>query len=319
LQPVELGASQVVVGPRSRFSIAGALSQTLRLWSIDLPLLLGVAIIALVPRFLVMTTLWLMEEQPNLASQQIEIFLDRVMGFVAAGLVTPLVLDRLRGRSIDRRRSLALGISRLGPVTRAAIGTSFYIAVQLLLLVIPGVVASIRWALVGPVCAAEPEAEVRDRSETLTAGHGWELFGVLLVVNAGLVGVQAVVQAVGVRSNFQAFALLLPLMLFVSFESVLRPVLYEELRTEKEGPDVSQLAASSSETVQRTRPYSGPPWKKGPGVRTPFCLKTTPSFITNCTSRSASIFSSGLPGTAIRSAKFPGLIGPRVFSVWAHL
>jgi len=39
---------------------------------------------------------------------------------------------------------------------------------------------------------------------------------------------------------------------------------------------------------------------------------------TNCTSRSASIFSSGLPPTAIRSAARPALIGPRVPSVSAH-
>jgi hypothetical protein len=35
----------------------------------------------------------------------------------------------------------------------------------------------------------------------------------------------------------------LPGPLFLSFHSVLDVVLYEQLRTEKEGPDVGQLAA----------------------------------------------------------------------------
>ena len=75
------------------------------------------------------------------------------------------------------------------------------------------------------------------------------------------------------------------------------------------------------EVVDIQRPYrifqpsTGPPWKNFSGVMTPFCLKTTPSFITNCTSRSASMFSSELPQTAIRSAARPALMGPRVFSV----
>ena len=39
-------------------------------------------------------------------------------------------------------------------------------------------------------------------------------------------------------------------------------------------------------------------------------LKTLPSFITNCTSSSTAMFSSGLPLTAIISAKKPLLIWP---------
>ena len=62
-------------------------------------------------------------------------------------------------------------------------------------------------------------------------------------------------------------------------------------------------------------PFTGPPWKNCPGVITPSCLNTITSFITNCTSRNASMSSSGFRGTAMRSAIMPTAIGPRSFSV----
>src|SRR5262245_2880251 len=67
------------------------------------------------------------------------------------------------------------------------------------------------------------------------------------------------------------------------------------------------------------QPFTGPAWKNAAGVTTPLSLKTTPSFITNCTFFNAFRSSSGLPGSAIMSAKKPALIGPRVFSVSAIL
>src|SRR5262249_53480045 len=77
----------------------------------------------------------------------------------------------------------------------------------------------------------------------------------------------------------------------------------------------SSLMVEAANRYRIRQPLTGPPWKNGPGVITPSRLNTRPSFITNCTRFSASISSSGLPGTAMRSARKPALIGPRVVSV----
>ena len=67
-----------------------------------------------------------------------------------------------------------------------------------------------------------------------------------------------------------------------------------------------------TDRTQRTRqPYFGPPWKKSIGITIPSRLNTCPSFMTNCTSRSASMSSSGFVVTAMKSAASPFLIGPR--------
>lgn len=54
----------------------------------------------------------------------------------------------------------------------------------------------------------------------------------------------------------------------------------------------------------------GPECRNLSGVITPSRLKTSPSFITDLTSRSVSMFSSGFSRTAIRSAGIPTLMGP---------
>src|SRR5262245_54235996 len=64
---------------------------------------------------------------------------------------------------------------------------------------------------------------------------------------------------------------------------------------------------------------TGPGWKNFSGDITPSFLKTMPFFITNCMLRSASMSVSGSPATAIRSAKRPGLMGPRSLMMSAAL
>jgi hypothetical protein len=109
---------------------------------------------------------------------------------------------------------------------------------------------------VAPIVILEPEAEPRRRSSALTSGHGWELFGVLLVLFVAMVVVAA---AFGAGAGALAVALgfpfdpdnsrlldaitALPGPFFLSFHSVLQVVLYEQLRAEKEGADVGQLTA----------------------------------------------------------------------------
>src|SRR5439155_6398564 len=79
--------------------------------------------------------------------------------------------------------------------------------------------------------------------------------------------------------------------------------------------DCQQHSVGSCAIHRIRQPLTGPPWKNAAGVITPSFLNSWPSFMTNCTFFSASTSSSGLPGMAMKSAKSPALIGPRVFSV----
>src|SRR5262249_22891398 len=58
-------------------------------------------------------------------------------------------------------------------------------------------------------------------------------------------------------------------------------------------------------------PFTRPGWRSLSIVIAPFRLTPSPFFITNCTLRTASMFCSGSPSTAMMSAKKPALMGPR--------
>ena len=255
MQPAELGASEVVVGPGVRFSIGGTLSRTFGVWKRNWPFLLVVAVLAQLPGFLVSLTLpaggSLVSPGARIAST-----LDSIFGYVATGLVTVSVLDQLRGGPRNYRRSLSVGASRLSPLIGTAFGTGFLQGLLLLMLVVPGVIALVRWVLVAPIVVLELRAEPRGRSSALTAGHRWEIFGIFVVFLGALVALslglgvatEALGPLVGAGDSLAGSLLTdalaaLPGPLFLSFQSVLEVVLYEQLRAEKEGVDVTQLAA----------------------------------------------------------------------------
>jgi hypothetical protein len=256
MQAADLGAAEVVVGPGNRFSVGGALSRSFAAWKRNWPFLLGVAVLSQLPGFLVSVTV---KGGTGFFSPatRLETMLDSILGYVATGLVTVSVLDQLRGRSRNNRRSLSLGASRLWPLVWTAIGTGFVTGLLFLLLVIPGLIAMVCWVLVAPIAILEPGVDVWGRSIALTRGHRWGLFGILVVFHGGMLVVLA---AVGAATGFMGGLVLgstqavedsllltavtaLPAPLFVSFRSVLEVVLYEQLRAEKEGVDVTQLAA----------------------------------------------------------------------------
>lgn len=255
MQPGDFVASEVVVGPGVRFSVGGALSRSFAVWKRNLPFLLVVAVLAQLPGFLVSAALPQGGSIFGLGAR-FQAILDTIFGYVAAGLVTVSVLHQLRGRPRENRRSLSAGAAQLGPLIGTAIGTSFLSGLLMLLLIVPGVVALVRWYLVAPIVIVEPEAEPRRRSAALTSGHGWEIFGILVVLFvAMLIAAAGFGAAGGALAAMLGFPFdpdnsilldaitALPGPLFLSFQCVLQVVFYEQLRAEKEGADVGQLTA----------------------------------------------------------------------------
>ena len=255
MQPVNLAASEVVVGPGVRFSAGGALARSLAVWRRNLPFLLLVAVLAQLPGFLASSFLPRGDGFFSLGTR-VETLLDNILGFVASGLVTVSVLDQLRGLPRDNRRSISIGASRLGPLIGVSIGTGIATGVLFLLFIVPGLIALVRWVLVGPIAVLEPGVDTWARSTELTKGHRWALAGILVVLYLGLsvvavafgFGGEALIGEPGPSLSPGKSLLLnaitsVPGPLFLSFQSVLDVVLYEQLRAEKEGADVGQLTA----------------------------------------------------------------------------
>jgi hypothetical protein len=71
------------------------------------------------------------------------------------------------------------------------------VAVGLLLLIVPGLYLLTRWALVVPVIVLEDRraGESFSRSSELVKGHGWDVFGVVIVTLVGLIVGRRLIQA----------------------------------------------------------------------------------------------------------------------------
>jgi hypothetical protein len=104
--------------------------------------------------------------------------------------------------------------------------------------------------------------EAFGRSRELVRGHGWQVFGVIVVLFLLQFIVSAVIQAIanGVSDSFAAYALsdLIVRLLVAPLSALAAAVLYFELRGRKEGAGADTLTAPATATSP-TSPTGGPP------------------------------------------------------------
>ena len=92
--------------------------------------------------------------------------------------------DAYRGRGVDVRVAFARARARYWTLLRAVAVAWAMVAVGFLLLVVPGVVASVRFFAVEQAAVLEDTtpSEARSRSEFLSAGAGAQIFWMMLVL-----------------------------------------------------------------------------------------------------------------------------------------
>jgi len=173
-------------------------------------------------------------------------------------VVTFSVLEQLAGRKPPLAESLARGWSKVGPLFAAAFLAGIMIISGAVLFVIPGIFLAVRWAVLSPVVVAEGGEDPAERSAQLTAGHGWAIFGVMVLGVVSTITLQAVARLFllrvlplavlgGLKSwihvTVRLVADIIPDALTLSFSAVLYSVIYYQLRSEKEGIDIEQLTS----------------------------------------------------------------------------
>src|SRR5271165_2788533 len=122
-----------------------------------------------------------------------------VFGVLDFALVSPLVsalhiqaVVAIGDRQTPRLGAVALRGLRVLPVVAAAqIVATLGIFAGFLALIVPGVLLSLRWAVVAQTAAMQPDGwlPALRRSRDLTQGHYWHIVGLLLIVgvlNAGI-------------------------------------------------------------------------------------------------------------------------------------
>jgi hypothetical protein len=177
----------------------------------------------------------------------LEIALRVVLSSLCEAMVLYAAFQTLRSRPVSIAGSVARGLQRFFPVIGTAFFSTIIVMLGFLLLVIPGLIASIMLALALPVCVVERLGPIESlsRSAELTKGYRWQIFGALFAV--GIVEMVASV-AIAVARHTDTLALYLALffvvtVLFRAYQSVLIAIIYHDLRVIKDGIDLEGIAA----------------------------------------------------------------------------
>ena len=179
-----------------------------------------------------------------------------VLGLFYTGGVVRLVQDVEDGRRDEQASTLFKGVAPVfWQLLAVAILAGIAIAIGFILLIIPGLILITIWSVVIPVVVLEKPGVFASfgRSRDLVRGHGWQVFGTLLlawliVIVLGLV-VGVVLAAAGASDavvavvNWLLTALTLPLVALVS------SVLYFRLKAIK-----NEATATEPQPVDQGQP-----------------------------------------------------------------
>ena len=146
--------------------------------------------------------------------------------------------------------------SRFFSLLGISILVGFGVAIGFMLLIVPGIILALRWAVAVPACVVENKGPLESmrRSAELTKGHRWKIFGIWVLIAivavvvliiagtlAGL-GVVAAPQGLG-RVVIAAVISLILTAIVTAYSYVLNTMIYHDLRTVKEGVGTEEIAA----------------------------------------------------------------------------
>lgn len=169
-----------------------------------------------------------------------------LVGPLISALHVHAVVEIGAGRS-PRFGSVALRGLRVLPVVAAAqIVAGILIALGFVALIIPGILLSLRWAVVAQTAAIDNEGwmPALGRSRKLTAGHYRHVFGLQLTIGllTGLVGFGAGVSATGNATSVASVLIgIVVYTILASFTALTLAILYFDLRAREAGPARSSI------------------------------------------------------------------------------
>jgi hypothetical protein len=159
------------------------------------------------------------------------------------GMVVEAARDILDGRRDHTIGSLMRSAAPvIGPLLLAGILAGFAIGLGLLLLIVPGLYLLTIWAVLAPVIVIERRSalEAFGRSRELVRGHGWQVFGVIVVLFVLQFVVTAVIQSIAnsVADSVVGYSVadLLVRLLVAPLSALAAAVLFFELKALRDEP-----------------------------------------------------------------------------------
>jgi hypothetical protein len=168
------------------------------------------------------------------------------------GMVVEAVRDILDGRRDHTVGSLFQSAAPvIVPLFLVGLLAGIAIAIGFILLIVPGLILLTIWAVLAPVVVVERAGvlEAFGRSRQLVKGHGWQVFGVIVILFLITVAASAIVQAifVGIADSFVGYFLadLIVRVLVSPLSAIAAAVMYFELKA-RHGEPVPEMAGATA-------------------------------------------------------------------------
>jgi hypothetical protein len=177
----------------------------------------------------------------------VDYFIAVALSGVAQAFVVLAAFQEMRGGTVNPRDAVVLAMSRIGPVFLLSWIHNLGITIGLLLCIAPGVFVMAVTAVAFPACVVERLGPIKSiaRSLTLTQGRRSPIAGVVgawwaIYIGALIMTIQGFpVTQLGVRR----IVLWLWTTPMSTYLSVMTAVLYHDLRSEREGIGIKEIAA----------------------------------------------------------------------------
>jgi hypothetical protein len=217
-----------------KLDVGSVLSRTFEMYRDQFTLLIPAALVLFVPVGLIDGLLY---SEGGVLLSLAATALAVIATFWYQGMVVEAARDILDGRRDHTIASLFSSVTPvLAPLIGAGILAGIGIAIGFVLLIIPGLFLLTIWAVLAPVIVLERTGvfQAFGRSRQLVKGHGWQVFGVLVVLFLIFFVVRILVSALigGIADSFAGFAIadLIVNVLTVPISALAASVIYFQLK-----------------------------------------------------------------------------------------
>jgi uncharacterized membrane protein len=178
----------------------------------------------------------------------VQLLLHFMLSALCEAMILYATFQALRNRPVRPAESIARGLQRFGPVLLATLYTTIVIGLGCVLLIVPGIIASIIFCVTLPACVVERlgAIESMERSSALTRGYRWPIFGAFLVISIVSLIASALITGL-LRGTGPVW--LMPTVTFLwdtlaqAYQTVLVAIIYHDLRVVKDGIDLENIAS----------------------------------------------------------------------------
>jgi fumarate reductase subunit D len=195
------------------------------------------------------------ESSAGVAQSIIAFIISVILYFVGQAVILYAAFQAMRGRDVIIGDAIGRAFSRFLSLLGISILVGLGVAIGFMLLIVPGIILALRWAVAVPACVVENKGPLESmrRSAELTKGHRWKVFGIwvliaivaiiILIIVGVFAGLGAVVaQGLG-RVLIAGVISLILTAIVTAYSYVLNAMIYHDLRVAKEGVDTEQIAA----------------------------------------------------------------------------